>query len=132
MLRNLVIALVVFSVIVMGSSVFIGQINEDYNTTINETFNDTLNSMSYVHSSAENMSNKVDEEGSFDNSAYGVVSGSGTILKMMFGSLSIIKSAIYNSARLMGVPLWFAYALITIAVITFVSLVIGVLFRRAI
>lgn len=133
MLRNIVIAVVVVSIIVMGSSIFLGETVDNYGTSINHTqFNSTFNRIDDISDDADDMEAKIDDEGGFVDNAYGTVSGSWAVIKMMFKSLAVGKDLIYEGVAAMKLPIWFALGLALIAVITVVALVAGVLFRRAI
>lgn len=144
LLRHILIALVIFSMVIAGSALIVSDMNVAYGNQVNDSnFNATYNKLTDIHGNSSQMINKVNaSEGIVETGADLFFTGTWSTIKLFFNSFDLmtnkdtglIASASKDVLGSNGIDgqkfAWFSQAIVTIISITVVFIILSTLLKR--
>jgi len=131
-LHNFVIALLMFSFVIVGGSFYIADQNTNYNTNMTAGFNDTYNTIDDMYELSSGMEEhtiggEISDEESWQSMAKGAYSG----VRLVGGTFSLTGDIIndVSSNEKLGLHSWVSKFLITFIVIIVIFAIIYLVMR---
>lgn len=130
-LRDILIMIVIFSMMITAYAGLIGEFGAQYQTNSSTEFGATFNKTLAVKAESEEMQKALNTtEVSSLGSAFLWATGAWNILMMVFNSVDLLADIIGDFAEIFSIPKWVATATITIILIIVIFEIIGAIFKR--
>ena len=132
---TILISIIVFGMIILGSSLFLGNLASEYGVPANTNFtslqkiNETIqisNEMTNQFQKEEKVST---QEESFLSLSYGYVWNAAKSLKMIFSTGKIFSAMVDDLTTFTHMPTWFSTGLLAIIAIILFSAIVGAITR---
>lgn len=137
LLRSFLIGLIIFSMAIASSAIFIGDLNSAYGTNMNTSFNGTYNKINDISADANTMVNKVDGSTGIETAGAELFfTGTWSTIKLIFNSFDLVAGddGMIETTSKEFLPdnrfSWFAPALVAMISITIVFVILSSLMRR--
>jgi len=133
LLKDTIIALFVFGIIIVGTSTFLTSMSEPYDVEINETYVDTYDTINESFERTEKIQDKIENSTGFWSLGQTLlIDGVWFVIKQITGSVKTV--ATMTGAMMvdlqMGELVWFTRGITGIIIIVIFMSIIGLLFRR--
>lgn len=139
-LSNLLVGLILFSMMIAGYSIFIEEMNTNYEDmdTSSSEFRATYDKISEISDTSKDVSTVINQsEGFDDDSQQGIIKGTWSVVKIAYKSVSLPGDIIDDSTREFGLSQessqtnfkWFGTAITAIIVITVIFAIAGSVLR---
>lgn len=129
--KHVVISVVFVTFVILGFTMFIGQLNTNYNTNIDTSFNSTYNKIDDINQITNETYEKLyTSEITESNLLYTLSVGGFSAVKIIGNSVSLIWAMFQDVAVAVKLPAWFILGLFSIVLMIVVGLMLKAIFRQ--
>lgn len=132
----ILISIILFSMIILGSTLFLGGLTQEYGVTADMQNFTTMNKINQTLDIANEMTSRVQgeesvstQEENFLSLSYGFIWSAGQALKMVFNVGGIFKAMIIDLSNYIGLPTWFVSGLLAIISIIILASIVTAITR---
>jgi len=130
-LSSFLVAVILFSTIIISSSMIMTDLGDSYNVTVDSNYSSTYNKMNDINELSQDLGSTVEQtEPNVFDIGISFFKGAWEILRMIFKSTSITTSLIGNFAADYGINPIFANIAATLLTIIIVTVIIGLVLKR--
>lgn len=126
---DVIVILLVIGLVAFSASTLVG-VTSNYDINASTEFEDTYNRISDTQNTTERMEEEISGDGGSLSTAYAIFQGTGYILQMILGSLSTVKTMIYDTITALGIPPEVGLVIIGIVVAVLVVAILNFILGR--